>query len=346
MFTAKRTTLALCTLLLTLSVVRTDDQPRSAEQGVAKAIAEAIKKGQDFLKGTQREGQWEHQFPGIIPQTGGVSALALLALVESGLGTDDKVVRDGLAFLRKQPPKSTYTVALQTAVLARAEPRKDKALLERNVKWLLDTAKAPAHGTIAWGYPNEAAAGPDNSNTQFAVLALNAAARAGIDIPAETWQRVRRYYLDTQLPTGGWSYPVKSPRTERLTMTSAAVFALGVVSQHDKGFPAEAKQALDNGVKRMGETFRIRPGGAVGSNLAFVYYNLYGIRRAGVTAGQKTFSDSKGNLIDWYRDGSRFLLDTQQENGRWQGSDAIDGNPVIATSFALLFLATDDGVRK
>jgi hypothetical protein len=63
------------------------------------------------------------------------------------------------------------------------------------------------------------------------------------------------------------------------------------------------------------------------------YYALYGIERAGRLSGQRFL----GN-VDWYRVGCEFLVDAQQGNGSWVGG-GHEAHPVIATSFALLFLS-------
>ena len=43
----------------------------------------------------------------------------------------------------------------------------------------------------AWTYHEGRGGVGDNSNTQYALLGLNAAAEAGVAIPAEVWQRRR-----------------------------------------------------------------------------------------------------------------------------------------------------------
>src|SRR5207248_2031370 len=104
-------------------------------------VREAIRKGVEYLKSQQRDGSWDHRFPGLLAQPGGVSALALLALLEAGVDPNDDAVRQGLAYLRGPDlqPKSTYTVALQTMVFCRAFPKDDQLLIKRNVDWLLKT---------------------------------------------------------------------------------------------------------------------------------------------------------------------------------------------------------------
>jgi hypothetical protein len=89
--------------------------------------------------------------------------------LNSGVGPEDPTVRNALNYLRGLELDKTYTVSLQTMVLAAAEPKKDMLLIGRNVRWLEEhqIKEGPRKG--AWSYPGP---GGDNSNAQFAVLAL------------------------------------------------------------------------------------------------------------------------------------------------------------------------------
>src|SRR5262249_55980082 len=68
--------------------------------------------------------------------------------------------------------------------------------------------------------------------------------------------------------------------------------------------------------------------------LAPVFYTLYGIERAGRLSGQRYLGEH-----DWYRTGSEYLVANQNYNGSWKGDRLGEDAPVIATSFALLFLS-------
>ena len=67
------------------------------------------------------------------------------------------------------------------------------------------------------------------------------------------------------------------------------------------------------------------------------YYYLYGLERAGRLTGLRYFGDN-----DWYRVGAEHLVHSPQRDaieGYWSGGEATEREPVVATSFALLFLA-------
>ena len=62
---------------------------------------------------------------------------------------------------------------------------------------------------------------PDNSNTQFAVLALWAAySLSDYDVPQKAWEKIRQNFLKGQLDDGAWSYR-KAPKSPSLTMTAS-----------------------------------------------------------------------------------------------------------------------------
>jgi len=109
-----------------------------------------------------------------------------------------------LSYLRKIKPEKTYVVSLQTMAFARAEPDKDRMLIERNVKWLQSTqiAEGP-HYKGAWSYPGMGDG--DNSNSQFALLALHEAERVGVSASNRTWQLAKDYWERCQnKEDGSW----------------------------------------------------------------------------------------------------------------------------------------------
>ena len=69
-----------------VAVVRADLSPEE--------VRAAIQRGADYLKGTQKaDGTWRPDYPG---QTGGISCLCTLALLNAGVPKDDPDVANGL----------------------------------------------------------------------------------------------------------------------------------------------------------------------------------------------------------------------------------------------------------
>src|SRR5260370_22653290 len=82
-----------------------------------------------------------------------------------------------------------------------------------------------------WTYNKSNSQISDNSNTQYAVMALHAACLAGAKIPDEqhVWREIKDYYLRTQQADGGWIYHAALlPGNSTLTMTSAGICGLAI----------------------------------------------------------------------------------------------------------------------
>lgn len=183
-------------------------------------IGEAVKRGVAGLRKMQeqngsfvdRSGSFARDFPT------GVTALALMALLHSGVKLDDPVVKSGFDYVRGQSFKKTYEVAtvlmlLETKYLPLSQvqdladlteekaretiqsaiTKDDRTFAEKAVKWLLD--HQTKNGT--WGYP-EGEESYDHSNTQYAMLGLKSAARMGVKVPDTVWKRAVANWLTTQ----------------------------------------------------------------------------------------------------------------------------------------------------
>ena len=141
--------------------------------------------------------------------------------------------------LRKYPPDKTYVVALQTMVFCKAQLARDLMLIKRNVRWL-EAHKFPgARG--GWSYPASSPGG-DNSNTQFALLALyeaeqfrirdpKAAGRdagwIGVDVSPQTWRHAKSYWEENQNLDGSWGYPTRQGSIG--SMTCAGIASMVIV---------------------------------------------------------------------------------------------------------------------
>lgn len=307
----------------------------------AAQVLSAIERGVAYLKREQSpRGRWA-EFAGY---DGGVTALCTLALLESGVGADDPVVRRALDHLRTLELDKTYTVALQTMVLATAEPKKDMLLLQRNVRWLEQhqIKEGPRKG--AWSYPGP---GGDNSNSQFAILALYDAQRVGVEVSRQTWQLAANYWRTTQNADGSWGYFPGDTGTGSMTCAgiggvaiTAAALGTGDASVENGRViccrPHEEDQSLERALAWLAQRFSVernpRPAGAGHSVL---YYYLYGLERAGRLTARRFIGDH-----DWYREGAEFLVRDQDSLSHyWKGSWYAERDPRISTAMALLFLA-------
>lgn len=310
-----------------------------------QAVREAIDRGVKYLKSVQApNGSWS-EYPG---QPGAKGALATLALLSCGVRPDDPSVAASLAHLRTIRPERTYAISLQTMVFCAAEPKKDLLLIQDNVRFLEQRQNAAGTLKGAWGYPE----GPgDNSNSQFALLALYEAERVGANVKQQTWKRAYDYWMSAQLPDGSFSYmkgEAQLPGTASMTCAGigALVITSGEVNAGDASVNGDkvqccGNQADDDAIERavawLARNFQVDVNVGERSERWLMYY-LYGVERVGRLTARRFIGDH-----DWYREGAEFLLRGQNKvgNGFWKRNDntGVESDEVIATSLALLFLS-------
>lgn len=314
----------------------------------AEDVIGSIERGKSFLASQQNpDGSWS---------TGagdgykvGVTSLALLALINSGMKITEPPVAKGLQYLRglkQSEPQKTYEVSLMIMALAAAnDGARDKARMLMLARRLEEGQITRGDNSGSWSYGVALADfGGDRSNGQFAILGLRDAAEAGIPISREVWERADRHWRMAQNGDGGWGYSgSNSPSTG--SMTVAGISTLTITSSMLKddddvrpdGQPnccteREPDEELERGIAWLERNFAV--GNNPGSGTWLLYY-LYGMERAGRLSGRRYFGRN-----DWYREGARFLIDGQsRRTGEWRGVGPIEQDPVIGTSFALLFLS-------
>jgi hypothetical protein len=301
-----------------------------------------MERGVAYLKKQQSKGNWELGLGGFTYK-GGSTALVMLALMTAGVKPTDPAIQKGLVYLRKIKPSQNYVVALQTLAFLRAGEKADRKRIGRNVKWLLE-----ARHEDGWAYTRPAARGSrgaDNSNSQYALLALHEARRAGDKVDAKALAAMHKLYLKSQI-AGGWGYKPKIRAS--MAMTTAGLASLLITTN------TEVKLRKDGSVAGCG----IPDAKSVAAALEWIgkglpdkltektamdfspspFYALYGLARAAPLTGHRYLGGH-----DWYAVGSRYLLSVQKKDGSWQGRGGrfqLDGWPQVATSFALLFLSS------
>ena len=91
-------------------------------------------------------------------------------------------------------------------------------------------------------------------------------------------------------------------------------------------------ESIERAVRWMANHFSVGSNPGVGN---WLLYYLYGLERAGRLSGTRFFGKH-----DWYREGAAFLIQRQSaRDGSWKGTGQIEGNPILGTSFVLLFLS-------
>jgi hypothetical protein len=328
-------------VLVSSSAVLLAASGAKAREGVTRAEVErAIRDGVRFLLEQQdpKRGEW--------PGQPGTTALAALALMTAGESPDSPAVASALRAIGRVTPEqlnNTYAVGLQAMALSAANPIRFQKLIAHDAAWL-ERGQIRRGGTVgAWTYNPFHGFHGDNSNTQYALLGLNAAREAGIPIDPRTWALARAHWQGVQGLDGSWSYQAAGRRgggTGSMTcagISSLVIAEMELVQGHEELVGDEIRNCghvgvnptLQRAIDWMATNFSVVQNPGVGQQ--WTYYYLYGLERAGRLTGLRYFGDH-----DWYREGAEELVRRQD---RLSGSWAGDNGPVVTTSFALLFLA-------
>ncbi len=319
---------------------------RAADREPAKVspekIQRAIEKARDWLLREQEpNGSWQVAMRADDTRVG-ATALVMLALANAGVEPGQAQMQRGLDWIRKQKPEETYSVSLQTMLLAMLSPDADRAILQRNVEWLEATQVAQGPAAGSWSYGRAKGTG-DNSNSQFALLALHEADRTGVRVRQEVWTRAQQYWVSCANADGSWGYTIGNAGGSG-SMTCAGIASVWITSQHVGAPDARAARdtvaccgggsspkALERGLDWLGRRFSVVENPMAGQT--WHHYYLYGLERVGRFTARRFIGDA-----DWYLEGAKLLVSTQDNlSGAFRGGRIED--PVVATSFALLFLA-------
>ena len=339
--------------------------------GGADADDDAVKRAMRFCeghyRGDPRKGSWNLAGDGkLTVYVAATLILALDALHDATGGEPPVVKRDRYgAPQAPRPCRCRY-------------PKR----VERWIRELVDFLATAQDASGGWRYPGNPIASEeaatDLSNTQYALLGLAAAARCGIEVAPEVWQRaaehvlreqeadgleapwwivnpawsegsegVERFVVGSQGRSRGWCYLPGQVALPTGAMTAAGVTCLAVAKErlwHLGALPPALATRIDLGLRDgliwLGENLDVtRNPEPSGAAALWHYYWLYGLERAGAKAGVRFLGQK-----DWYALGAAYLLGAQQEDGAWPQAGA-DGrpadhteSPITQTCFAILFL--------
>lgn len=336
-----------CSLLVHVAFAAEDDLQ-------SEHVKQAIHRARNFLleKQDRVQGNWVSypSFPG------GKTALCTLALLNAGDAPQEPHIARAIAHLRSMSaPKHTYVAALQTMVFCQATPEKDLLLIRRNVELLQEWQIKTGIRKGGWSYSaKKSSNGGDNSNAQFALLALHEAERAGIDIDPRTWELAYDYWTGMQYPDGSWGYDEEQPGTGSMTCAGIAslVIAAGRFTRDATLSPEgrvqccgrvdqdDSEARIQRGLQWLGNHFSVHRNPVTihppQAGRAWVFYYLYGVERVGRLSGRRFIGRH-----DWYREGAAMLVANQDTlRGFWKGNASIEAeDPTITTALALLFLS-------
>jgi hypothetical protein len=357
---------SLCSIWVALAILLIGYGDRSEAAEKAKIDA-AIKKAQKYLL--------QAGF------SGGAGSIAAMAYVKSGGDKKNQKVQQMVQeVLRKVSaeakyrPQShhNYEAGVDLMLLEAVDAETYRPHMEAIVGYLLYNQQSNG----GWFYESniEPDCG-DTSITQYVVMGLWAATRAGIDIPIDTWERVAKWHIEKQQDDGGFAYhPFDSKITlgaefhrSTDTMSSAGTSSLLIIRRmlfDDADLAPEIRPA--DSKRRFGVLEKFVDERPAGQKKA-----VKGVPTLRATSIDKTLKDStrwvaahfgdkspnhekffayhlytveriaalldvqKLSGHDWYNEGSDELLQRQAADGSW--TDSCTSIP--STAMGLMFLS-------
>ncbi len=323
------------------NVVPLQPSQKRASKLTDAEIGEAIRRGVDYLL-NQFSGSRLRGGDQTDPETfAGRNALCAYALLHAGQTLADPRItaqaegmRDILTRLKEfamEGQRATYSRSLRLGALTVYNRPDDRAAINIDADWLI---KSSTHGRFTYSMIDDNARatgnfGWDNSNSQYGALGLWFAADSGTRVPNIFWADVEQHWIETQVPTGGWSY--NSGGSATLSMTAAGITSMLVardqlIANSSESRPnAEAPRAIRRALEWLDE----------GDNVLAIDnghpgYVLYSLERAGLASGYRFFGTH-----DWYLELAARRLKEQQADGSWTGGDGAQ----VETAFTLLFLS-------
>ncbi|HZZ80542.1 MAG TPA: hypothetical protein VFE62_18710 [Gemmataceae bacterium] len=213
--------------------------------------------------------------------------------------------------------------------------------------------KGPAFGPGKGANPlaQKRAGQGDNSNTQFALLALWAARRH--DVPSDqALLKAFDRFATSQNADFGWGYTPRSGTTNTMTSVGLLGMAMGhgvnpeVIRFNPKDpkdllvKPALQDQRIQNGLQALARNIG-QPSTQKNPSLPMQnLYFLWSVERVAMLYDLRTIGGK-----DWYGWGAQILVHNQSANGSWQNSHYPGANPSVNTCFALLFLKRSNLVQ-
>ncbi|MCB9878008.1 MAG: hypothetical protein H6835_10445 [Planctomycetes bacterium] len=356
--------------------------------GFGGRVADAVRRAAGWIHAALARGtRWDRVRETSQSQGAGAWALMLLALLHAEYDAGDTVVRARLNQVRRAELTQTYSLslaillleklyaprgerdALITGAMKHSAPRQpgaeDRALLEEWTKRLLANRDRDVDRAYVsrWSYSGN---GYDNSNTQFALLALHSAALCGVEISRGVWHSAAQHLLTAQTPTEGKAVRLQLiPHRDAREAGAPRLLDRSAPTATARGFSYRGADEIPYGAMTCA--------GISGSTLCIA--NLTGDdgkQAAECAALQQTLRDGFAWLArhrtlrrvagdevghhdywyyywlysleracelsqtawigewDWYNDGAELLLASQRDDGSWGGE--------VDTSFALLFL--------
>ena len=198
----------------------TAPRPAAGADGLSPEVSRAVERGVEYLRSESKRS------------SGGQLSLIGLGIAKGTSNPEDPdVARVVGAVLEKvadgyKPTHHLYEAGLDMMLLEYVDADRHRAALETILAYVLREQRN--YG--AWYYPNqdEGTFG-DTSISQYAVLGLWSAERAGLDVPQPAWVRMLGWQLRTQQPDGGFGYHPEPNGKEKSTRTMSPAGACNLL---------------------------------------------------------------------------------------------------------------------
>lgn len=323
--TAVRVSAALIILLSSAAAVSAAD----GDVAISPKGREAIDKALAYLAETQNEeGSWDTSGYG---RATACTSLAALAFMSDGHlpgrgGYGDNVARtldyvlesaqpSGL-LERGLPHHAMYSHAFSTLFLAEVWGTVERPGLRDKLKKAVDLIITTQNREGGWRYQPKVA-DADISVTVCQIVALRAAANAGIAVPRETIDNAVGYLRKCARPDGGFAYQAGSGQSG-VARTGAGLVSLLLAGERDAPEVAKAVAYL---MQRKD------------SDVQYFYYGHYYAAQGMHLLGGEEWKT-------WHNFISRALVSRQQQNGSWSGSGE---DTIQSTAMGILVLTIPNG---
>ena len=335
-----------------------------------EAIRAALTRGGAFL--VEHEQAADGSFSADVGPA--VTALAVTALVRSGMPATAPAVQQGLAYLLsfRQPdgglyvpgsPVANYETSIGLLALAACntdgsldDAIKAAAEYVKRLQWDDGEGRGmadPAYGGAGYGKKSR----PDLSNTQFMVEALRTIGTSEND-PAI--QRALAFVSRTQNlpgpynplpfpeknPDGGFYYtPADGGESQAGTTPEGGLRSYGSMTYAGLKSMIYAGLTKDDprvkaAIAWLGKHYTFAENPGMGD--AGLYYYFHTAAKSLDVLGAETFTDAQGREHDWRDELSTAIMARQREDGSWKNTNErwMEGETDLATSYALLALSS------
>ena len=316
-------------LLLTFFQAATPKEAAGSEKAAAQEIPLALRVNRAIALGVdhlRRAQQHDGSFPGYEGEhPGGLTAFVAYTLVKSGVRKDDRLLTNALSALAGREFESVYSAS---AHILLCEALRDPARgieAQRSLEFLLANREDGV-----WGYPWGHRC---DSNTQFALLALRAARRLGLEVPERVLLEALAGLEAFHDPSGGFTYS-PGDRVAYAGITAAALASLAVLQEAAADLArlraalerdADSREEAEEWLEARFDPQRNQYTEGDWTPIWHLAY-LWAIERwCGLTQRERIGGR------DWYTEGATWLVEMQARDGSF-------GGRLVDTCFALLFL--------